>query len=124
MSKKYINYSYGQGKRCPFCNKPITNYSTTCKKHSTGRNVFKKGEGHPLWKGNEVGYYALHSWIERQLGKPQECANCGSTEPRKYEWANKSGQYLREISDWLRLCTPCHRKYDNSRKRSLANEAR
>lgn len=26
--------------------------------------------------------------------------------------ANKSGEYLRDLSDWLSLCVSCHRKYD------------
>jgi hypothetical protein len=29
-----------------------------------------------------------------------------------YHWANISGTYERLREDWLRLCVPCHKKYD------------
>jgi len=60
---------------------------------------------------NEYTY--LHNWVKQQLGKPQKCDFCKSTTEKKYEWSNKSGQYLKDIRDWQRLCTRCHRKYDN-----------
>jgi hypothetical protein len=66
------------------------------------------------WKGSKVGKAALHNWVERQLGKPQKCDHCGTTDIlKKYEWANKSQKYKRELSDWMRLCTKCHWKYDH-----------
>src|SRR3990167_2922924 len=34
------------------------------------------GDKHPLWKGKDVGYGALHSWIKRNLGKAVWCAHC------------------------------------------------
>ena len=75
---------------------------------------FKKGryadERHPFWKGDEVGYSALHSWVKRKLGEPKKCEMCGLVGNRKFEWANKSGKYKRDLKDWLRLCTPCDRK--------------
>ena len=72
------------------------------------------GENHPSWKGNKVGYYALHSWIRRKLGKPNTCAKCGKTglTGKHIHWSNKSGKYTRDLSDWIRLCTPCHKKSD------------
>lgn len=76
---------------------------------------FKKGdtEGNKAWnwKGNKVGYHALHSWIYRKLGKPQECKFCGSI--KTLEWANVSQEYKRELSDWMALCKKCHYKYDD-----------
>lgn len=73
-----------------------------------------KGEKNCNWKGDKVGYWALHKWVYRILGKPITCEHCGKTglTGRKIHWANKSGQYLREKNDWLRLCVSCHRKYD------------
>jgi hypothetical protein len=59
-------------------------------------------------------YRGTHNWIERQLGKPQKCENCGITEDRRYHWANISGEYKRELDDWKRLCPPCHSKFDSS----------
>jgi len=72
-------------------------------------------ENHFFWKGDNVGYFALHHWINKQLGKPQKCEHCGKDKlvSKQIEWANKSGLYLRDLSDWLRLCKSCHKKYDN-----------
>jgi hypothetical protein len=30
----------------------------------------------------------------------------------KIHWSNKSGKYLRDISDWRRLCVKCHKFFD------------
>lgn len=69
-----------------------------------------KGEQHCGWKGNEVGYRALHMWVSKELGAPTKCENCGrdGLTGRKIQWANKSGKYLRNKSDWIRLCAKCH----------------
>lgn len=66
------------------------------------------------WKGDDVGYRALHYWVERNLGKDSRCDHCGTTDPNiRYHWANKSHNYLRDKNDWLRLCLKCHRRYDS-----------
>lgn len=72
--------------------------------------VFPKGEDSYGWKGDDVGYGGLHSWVARTLGRPSKCERCGTEEARKYEWANISLEYRRDVSDWERLCIPCHRK--------------
>lgn len=59
----------------------------------------------------------LHNWVKRNLGKPNKCDFCQTTEKRMYHWANRSGDYKRELSDWLRLCVPCHKNYDYDRKK-------
>lgn len=71
-------------------------------------------EKHPLWKGDSVSYSPLHSWVSRKLGKPKECSDCGfaSDNGRQFHWANISGQYLRDLEDWERLCARCHFKKD------------
>lgn len=75
-----------------------------------------EGENHPLWKGNDVGYSALHSWIKRKLGQPTECVVCGKKDltQQKIHWANVSGRYLRDVKDWARMCAKRHRNYDLS----------
>ena len=72
------------------------------------------GENSNKWKGDKVGYSALHDWIRRQLGTPKVCENCGSTNHKQYEWANISGEYKRDTSDWARLCKMCHHLIDGS----------
>ncbi len=82
-----------------------------------------RGSNHPNWKGDEVSYGALHEWVKRSLGKPEICEHCRSTEKRYYDWANKSGNYRRDLSDWIRLCKPCHKRFDILRikEEELAN---
>lgn len=70
------------------------------------------GENHPSWKGDDVGYEALHEWVEKQLGKERCCDFCGTTTAKKYDWSNRSGMYRRDLSDWQRLCVKCHFHYD------------
>lgn len=65
------------------------------------------------FKGTDSEYRALHYWVERQLGKPQECENCGTTDRKLFGWANLSGEYKQDISDWARLCHRCHMWIDN-----------
>ena len=78
----------------------------------------KRGAEANNWRGDAVKYGGLHSWVRRELGKPGECAHCGTKSARKFEWANKSGEYRRDVTDWLRLCTRCHRRYDNGQRRA------
>jgi hypothetical protein len=79
-------------------------------------NKYGKGAGadekHPNWKGELVSYSGLHKWVTRKLGTPKYCANCKTTTAKKYEWANISHCYKRELSDWIRLCTKCHIGFD------------
>jgi hypothetical protein len=69
-----------------------------------------RGANNPGWKGDGVGYSALHGWVRRALGSPSCCERCGTTKAKRYEWANKSLQYRRDLTDWERLCASCHRK--------------
>lgn len=75
-------------------------------------NAYKKGENigakNNKWAGDKVGYFALHDWVSRVLGRPKQCENCGTTKHTRYEWANISGEYKRDTSDWARLCKMCH----------------
>lgn len=73
------------------------------------------GENNVNWKGDEVGYDALHDWVSRKLGRPKKCEHCGLNDSsRRYEWANKSHKYKRELDDWIRLCKKCHMRYDDA----------
>lgn len=76
------------------------------------KNTRPKGSDSWAWKGNQVGKEALHNWVQKNLGKPSLCEHCKTTKAKKFEWANKSQHYKRILSDWIRLCTKCHAKYD------------
>lgn len=72
------------------------------------------GERARAWKGDEVGYWGIHVWIQKTLGKPQKCERCkkdGLTH-HQIHWANKSGKYMRDTKDWIRLCASCHKRFD------------
>ena len=77
----------------------------------------QRGERNHMWKGDEANYQALHLRVQAECGKPLVCMRCGITGvgPR-YEWANVSGDYA-DINDYVRMCQPCHRRYDAARRR-------
>lgn len=71
---------------------------------------FQPGNRPANWKGDDVGYSALHAWLRRTYGEPASCEHCDAAE--QIQWANRTGQYLRDREDWLQLCPRCHRQYD------------
>lgn len=77
-------------------------------------------EKSPTWKGTDAKYATIHQWVARKLGKPKICSHCFSLDKKKYEWANISGLYLRDLDDWIRLCTSCHFKFDQKNGRRNA----
>lgn len=87
--------------------------SRSCKSSYENTN-----ERHPGWKGGDITYNSLHRWVQRQLGKPKKCIDCGAkgktSTAGKWTlwWSNKSGRYLRDLSDWEARCRKCHYKYD------------
>ncbi len=121
--KEFIRKPNTKGK---FCSKDCYWKDLVGKKNDS-KTKFKEGnipynEGlpedqQPGWKGDKVQYDALHDWVRKHLGKPSKCDFCGTTEAKRFEWANKTGEYKRELSDWLRLCKSCHVIYDKKRKR-------
>lgn len=84
---------------------------------------FKKGHSETVgrknanWRGNKAGYTSVHDWLYIRLGTPRKCEHCSSIGKKKYEWANISKKYKRVLTDWIRLCTSCHRKYDGHAKK-------
>lgn len=91
-----------------------TRLSAIHKARGTGK--WMRGRTGPrgnAWKA-QVGYRAIHVWIQSVLGKPTTCEHCGVTSlsPRHYHWANISRKYKRNTNDWIRLCARCHSAYD------------
>ncbi len=77
-----------------------------------GINNWSEGNRN-AYKSGGVGYQGIHAWVRKMLGRPSLCEDCGTTVAKRFEWANISGQYLRDLSDWKRLCPKCHHKMDN-----------
>lgn len=115
MSDRIIRF-----KICPICKQEyqcpkkigLKNWSKRiyCSRECKARNI-PKGENAYAWK-DKVSYAGIHRWVYRELGLPNQCDFCKTTISKKFEWANLSGEYKRDLSDWARLCVVCHRNYD------------
>lgn len=84
------------------------------------------GSGSVTWKGDKVSYSGIHKWINKMLGKPDKCEHCGKSGLKGHQihWANISGKYLRDATDWKRLCARCHVIYDNIGNRAWVTRRR
>ena len=80
-------------------------YRKFCSQSCAGK-YNKIGELNGQWKGDKVGYSALHEWIKNHFPKPKLCVDCKENPP--YDLANISQEYKRELSDWEWLCRRCH----------------
>ena len=92
-------------------------------RHVPQRRVAAKrdqsGERNPMWKGDSASYAAFHLRVQAQRGTPSHCAACDTTDAdKRYEWANLTGRY-EDVNDFIRLCAPCHRKFDARRRKEL-----
>lgn len=81
-----------------------------CDNLSKAHIGIQAGENNATWKGDKVGYSGLHHWLRREMGEKTDCVKCCSD--YCVHIANKSGKYLRDISDYSWLCIKCHRKHD------------
>ncbi|MFA5128568.1 MAG: NUMOD3 domain-containing DNA-binding protein [Patescibacteria group bacterium] len=78
-----------------------------------------KGSKNYLWKGDLVGYRALHRWVQTWKGKADHCEACGDDKkyrnPRHYQWANVDHKYRRVLEDYISFCVKCHKKFDSKK---------
>lgn len=79
----------------------------------------KSGDACWNWTGDDVGYFGLHAWVRRHLIKTGICSHCGVAPVRKQRspthWANISGEYRRDLTDYAELCVSCHRLFDHGK---------
>lgn len=73
------------------------------------------GSKNTAWKGDNASSAAMHLWVYQWKGSPKQCEMCGTTEKKYYDWANVDHTYKRVLDDYIRMCRPCHRKYDGDR---------
>ena len=74
------------------------------------------GPANHSWRGDDACYAALHLRVATVRGKPSLCAACERTDSKaRYEWASLTGNYA-DIYDYVRLCVPCHRRFDSRRR--------
>ena len=70
------------------------------------------------WRGDEASYSVKHRRVYYHRGQPQHCEECGRTDDGvAYDWANLTGNYG-DITDYRRMCRPCHRRFDYARARA------
>lgn len=71
-------------------------------------------EKHHNWKGKDAGYSALHKWAARHFENSDTCEHCNISglSGAEINWASTPKENKRNREAWLRLCVPCHRKYD------------
>jgi hypothetical protein len=112
---------YSSNKR-KFCSRTCSDAFSSL---NPNKGVFKKGhpgirgEAHPNWLGDNVTYSAVHHWLSTNYGRPKSCETCYTEDPdKRYEWANISGDYKRDRSDYKRLCKKCHIAFDRVPERS------
>lgn len=79
-------------------------------------SLAKLGDKNPMFGKlkSKPGYSALHCYIKKYLPKSDACQHCSQDKP--LDLANRSGNYLRELDDWLWLCRKCHLIYDDNLK--------
>lgn len=71
-----------------------------------------RGESHPGWKGDRVGYEGIHIWLSNVSTKNGMCTCCGLS--GYTEWALKEGrEYKRDSNFYEELCIKCHRSRDS-----------
>ena len=84
-----------------------------------------RGEGNPSWKGKNAGYQAVHQWLNRHY-KKESCTHCG-VKDKRLEWALIKGkEYAHDITNFMPLCSSCHKFYDytDERRRKLSIKAK
>lgn len=80
----------------------------------TVKRLGVRGEKNVKWKGGKVGYGAFHERVVVRRGEPRKCVMCEKEDQSRYEWANVTGYYP-DVSDYIRLCTSCHKIFDLKR---------
>jgi len=83
--------------------------------HLSVNTEFKTGQyrndKHPLWKGDNVGYSALHTWIYRNKTRSNTCEQCYEQNIPTH-FANLDYEYTRDVNTWGEMCAKCHNAYD------------
>lgn len=108
-------------KECLQCGSAFESYRSKycCHKcYSNSRVGIKRPEHSIAMSKDNLTYSGIHSWIDREFKKSDECEHCQKNPGLAKDgrnlihWANKTGNYLKNRDDWICLCQSCHSKYD------------
>lgn len=77
------------------------------------KSGFTVGASHPMWRGDEASYTAVHKrvYVARGPASAQVCVDCGEA---AQEWARVHGTAGTQPDHYEPRCHPCHRVYDLS----------
>jgi len=89
-------------------------------KMSLKRKGTRVGEDNPVWRGDNVGYRAIHTWVANHKTKIGICSDCGKE--KKTHWSNIDHTYRRDLDDYTELCVKCHRRYDSELRKLAERE--
>ncbi len=119
IPKGNVPWNKGSGRKetkCPGCGTEISVLESQGTKYCSRECAYASMR---LPDNMVTNYSTVHSRIKKQYGTPSRCENCGDTTSPKFEWANISGEYRLDRSDWARLCCQCHRRYDFGTKNKI-----
>ena len=108
-----------QAKKCKPCSNRGRVVSEETKKK---QSIIKLGNKNPMWRGDKVGYFSLHEWVKNRKIVPSLCEICMECPP--LDLANKTGKYLRDLSDWEYICRRCHMEKDGRIKNLIIRNKR
>lgn len=57
----------------------------------------------------------LHNWVRKVKGRATFCWVNKEHRAKCYDWANISRKYTKEKGDFIALCRPCHRVFDEEK---------
>ncbi len=109
--KKILKTAFKKG-HIPWCkDKKLTEKH---KEKLRGLRPKAQGEKNHNWKGDEIGYGAIHVWLKVTFGKANKCENTECPNRSKiYDWALLKGkEYERKRENFIQLCRGCHIVYD------------
>ena len=114
--------------KCKYCKVVFEGYKKIPRQYCSASCRSKDGNfgqnnKHDNWQGDRVSYNALHKWVNRHYGRCLNCEYCGIEGHQgkriwSIEWANKSGKYKRNRTDWEGLCRKCHSNKDKVYRKS------
>ena len=83
-------------------------------KNRENHKRYMKKSNEIFYKENGFSYGPRHRWVAKHKQKPKICCICN--ERRKLELANISGEYKKDIKDFLWVCRKCHILFDKCNK--------
>jgi len=98
---------------------PIRTHTQAMSLAGKQKKIGVRGQKHSNWRGGKTKLpyspiiRSAHFWLRRHYGRACRCDLNSTHISTVYDWANISGQYKKELGDWLMLCHSCHYWFDH-----------